>query len=101
MLVCGDLFSTILLPNQFTLFPLAFRRRTAGTNPVSWISSCGRVCLAVIVTRSLLVGHSRRLKGSKLDHRDARRECYPQHKWLSAGLIDKLPLHFISRTDRA
>ncbi|CAB1450125.1 unnamed protein product [Pleuronectes platessa] len=50
---------------------------------------------------SCLVGHSRRLKGTKLDHRDTRREPYPQHKWLSAGLIDKLPLHFISQTDRA
>lgn len=25
----------------------------------------------------------------------------PPHKWLSAWLIDKLPLHFISQTDRA
>lgn len=61
----------------------------------------GLVCLAVIVTPSCLVGHSRGLKGTKLDHRDTRREHYPQHKWLSAGLIDKLPLHFISQTDRA
>lgn len=51
-------------------------------------------CVCLVVT--FLVGHPWGLKGTKLDHRDTRRECY-----LTVGLIDKLPLHFISQTDWA
>lgn len=64
---------------------------------------CVCVCLSlsVIVTPACLVGHSQRLKGTKLDHHDTQSEHYRRHKRLSAGLIDKLPLHFISQTDQA
>lgn len=92
-------FFIILLPNQSAPpFFCAARRRTERTNPVRRISGC----LVVTVTEACPVGHTRAgLKGTKLDHGDTQREHYSQYKWLSAGLIDKLPLHFISQTDRA
>lgn len=93
-------FFIILLPNQSTLrsAPFAGKQRTqilfSGSKPV--------VCLFCHCrTEPCRVGHSQGLKGTKLDHRDTRRQYYSQYKWLSAGLIDKLPLHFISQTDRA
>ena len=94
-------FFMILLPNQSTPFPVHFAGEQQAQILFRGSPFVGLVCLAVIVTQSCLVGHWKRLKATKLDHHDTQRECYPQHKWLSAGLIDKLPLHFISQTDRA
>lgn len=88
----------ILLPNQSTPFSPHLAGEQQAQIP---FSGSPVVDLCVLLSQSRLVGHSQRLKGTKLDHRDTQRECYPQHKWLSAGLIDKLPLHFISQTDRA
>lgn len=92
----------ILLPNQSAPFSLHFADKRGAQILFSGSPVAAGLCvLLVIVTQSCLVGQLRRLKGTKLDHCHTRCECYPQHKWLSAGLIDKLPLHFISQTDRA
>lgn len=92
-------FFIILLPNQSAPLsvPFAGEQRTQ-----ILFSGSPVVCVFfATVTEPCRVGHSQGLKGTKLDHRDTRREHYSQYKWLSAGLIDKLPLHFISQTDRA
>lgn len=91
-------FFIILLPNQSAPLSVPF----AGEERAQILfRGFPVVRLFVTVTEPRRVGHSPGLKGTKLDHRDTRREHYSQYKWLSAGLIDKLPLHFISQTDRA
>lgn len=92
----------ILLPNQSTALSLHFADKRGAQILFSGSPVAADLCvLLIIVTRSRLVGQLRRLKATKLDHCHIGCESYPQHKWLSAGLIDKLPLHFISQTDRA
>lgn len=91
--VSCHLFFLILLTDQSGALSLFFLK------PILFSGSpedlCGFLSLSP-APRTL-----RRLKGTKLDHSDTRDESYPQHKWLRAGLIDKLPLHFISQTDWA
>lgn len=85
----------ILLPNQSMAFsPPSSRHKSCLVDLLLWT-------LCVLLSLSHRPALLERLKGTKLDHRDSQCEPYPQHKRLSAGLIDKLPLHFISQTDRA
>lgn len=91
----------ILLPNQSAPFSLHFADEQQAQILFSG-SPLVDLCVSLSLSHSpALAGRSPGLKGTKMDHRDTQRRYYPQHKRLSAGLIDKLPLHFISQTDRA
>lgn len=95
-------FPLILLPNQSTPFSPLHLASEQQAQILFRRSPVVDLCVLLSLSHSpALLDTSLRLKGTKLDHRDTQRKRYPQHKWLSAGLIDKLPLHFISQTDRA